>query len=78
MKKYIKHNFLWVVLIALSFSSSIFLITEFQSSQPLAASTVSENPIHQKKVIIDDEEYESKDFHIFKNITEVINELLFF
>lgn len=78
MNKNIKHNFFWLILVILSFSSSVFLINEYQSNKTIAANEVSENLILQKEVIIDEDEYESKDFHIFKNITEIIDELFFF
>lgn len=79
MKKYIQHDFFWIILITLSFTSSVFLIGEYQSNQAIVTNNAfSEKTIIHKEAVIDDEEYESKDFHIFKNITEIIDELLFY
>ena len=75
MKKFLFKNKIWTLLIALSFASGVFLLHEYKSSDEFHSVSMDKNISIEKETSVDEDEFESTDFYIFKNITELINDI---
>ncbi len=75
MKKFLLKNKIWTFFIAISFASGLFLLHEYKSSIEISSASVDKNIIIEKEAAVDEDEFESTDFYIFKNITELINDI---
>ena len=75
MKKLFLQNKLWSVLFALAFVSSLYLLHEYRNTSEIASVSKSVQPVIEQEASIDEDEFESTDFYIFKNITELINDI---
>ena len=75
MKKLFLQNKMWALFFALAFASSVFLLNEYNSTPELTSTNSLNNTIMEKEAAIDEDEFESRDFYIFKNITGLINDL---
>ena len=75
MKKLYLQNKLWSILFTLAFASSLFLLYEYKSTSEIASNSKIIQPVVEKKASIDEDEFESTDFYIFKNISELINDI---
>ena len=75
MKKLLFKNKLWAFFIVLSLSSGIFLLHEYKSNKISTVTSVNNNNIIEKEATIEEDEFESTDFFIFKNITGLFNDI---
>jgi len=75
MKRFIKQHIFIIIIGIFSLISTGFLIGDYHfSNNNKAIANISSNSV-EKEVKYEEEEFESSDFSIFKNISEAIDEI---
>jgi hypothetical protein len=73
MKKLFLQNKIWGFFIVMSLISGLYLLHEYKTNNEISSVTDNKNIIIEKEATIDEDEFESTDFYIFKNITELFH-----